>query len=157
MKCVNSSVLDDLQRALGCFAIGVAVPALVISIPTSLILFPVVFFVGVVSGLPAIILSFVLIGSFRGSIHRHLRAWCSAAPFMAVTTTAICSQTALIDGGWFFGGVSQGVWDANMLALMLPTLFGSALAAFIFYRWTREAELQERDPHSSIYRRGFWS
>lgn len=157
MKIANSALLDDLLRALGCSALGIAVPAFVLSIPSALTLFPILFFFGMMLGLPAIVVVLVLVISFRANIHRNLGAWCFAAPFLTVIVTAIFAQAVLVGESWFNERGYEAFRHLDMVFLLVPMFFGAMVSAGLFYRWTWEAEQRAPDFLPPISKKGFWS
>ena len=145
MENVRSTLTEDLLRALGCTAIGIAVTAFIVSIPTALLLFPMVFFYGAMLGVPALMVVLVLIAGFRRNIHRHLGAWCFAAPFLTVIVTAIFAQALLVGESWSNERGYQAFRHLDVVFLLVPMFFGAMVSAGLFYRWTREAEQRGPD------------
>ena len=140
MKVVHSTLSEDLLRALGCSAIGIAAPAFIMSIPTALLLFPIFAFYGAILGLPALVVILPLVVSFRSSIHRNLGGWCFAAPFLTVIVTAIFAQAVIVGGSWL-NESGYGVFrHLEMPLLLVPMFLGSMLSAGLFYHWTRRRE-----------------
>lgn len=150
MKIANSTLWNDLLRAFGCCTLGIAALTLVLSIPSALTLFPILFFFGMMLGLPAIVVVLVLVVSFRANIHGHLSAWCFAAPFLTVIVTAIFAQAVLVGESWFNERGYQAFRHLDMVFLLVPMFFGSMVSAGLFYHWTRQAERHAGDPHPDI-------
>ena len=151
MKIARSTLSEDLLRAFGCGTLGIAAPAFVLSIPSALTLFPILFFFGIMLGLPAIAVVLILVVSARANIHRYLRTWCCAAPFLTVIVTAIFAQAVLVGDSWFNERGYQAFRHLDMIFLLVPMFFGAVVSAGLFYHWTRQAEQRAGVPLSLIH------
>jgi len=142
---MKSTLVDDLHRLFCCYGNGIGILAFVISVPAALLPFPIVWTVGAIMGLPALVTITVLIIVFRRIIHRHLTAWCCLTPFLTVLITVLVVEGPSIDRRLSLEDYWSWLMADEWRYIYLMIFIGAAISAKLFHQQTRETENEMRE------------